>query len=265
VVGDFALFGFCFGLAVYGIFLLVAEVRRYRSDPSPAPPARLDRAALEPWHRAVVVLIAGLAIASALLAWRSSTSFGSASGLDSQVLRDTALYQGELGLQDGRIDFGAHLSLLEQEHHMAATQLLNLADKYQTNGNTNLANQLEANAHVEAAQARVFDNGYLRYSGTSNADGTVTYDRAQQEKIAVASDDALRTLGDQHAAELRHLASIDRTRAQQIALTTALFVAAMFFLTVANLGWRHRRLHALVPALLFALLGIVVLATAFIA
>ncbi len=172
------------------------------------------------------------------------------------------MYQGKYIVADGSIAFGQQVAVLQQEHTFAETQLIDLANQQRSAGNTAGANDLEAQAQVEGAQARVFANSYLHYAGALNSDGTVTFDRGAQEAVAVGESATLQTLGDQHSRELDGRASAARTKAQQTALATALFVGAMFFLTVANLGWRHRRLHALIPSLLLALAGVVVLAIA---
>ena len=208
------------------------------------------------------MVIAGLAIVSALLAWRASTAFGAASGLGSQALRDAAQYQNAQTVEDGKIDFGAHLAVLDQEHQLAAQQLFDLANQQRAAGNTSVADTLEAQARVEGAQARAVHANYDYYAGSLNDDGTVSYKPEADRALAVATNTDLRTLGAEHVAAMQRQASALRARAQQGTLAAALFVATMLFLTAANLARRHRRLPALAVGLCAACAGVVVLATA---
>jgi hypothetical protein len=244
------------------VYLLRVEYVRFHADPSPAPPPLPEKAALQPWHARMAMLIAGLSVLGALLVWQASSTFGTASNLSQQVLQDTTQYQTELAVQNSRIEFGARLSLLYQDDLFTETQLYKLARSYRSINNVNEALQLEAEARVDGAQERAFDPGFLYYSPTASSSGAVTYSPADEETVAEEQNRDLITLDPAHATTIESQVSADRSKGQRIVLATALFVAAVFFLTVANLGWRHRRIRTMIPGVLAVVAGVAVLAVA---
>jgi hypothetical protein len=241
------------------LHLTKTEYARFKLDPSPGPPLAPEKASLETWHARVALTIAGLSVLGALLVWQASTSFGNAGGFNQQVLQDTTQYQTVLAIQNSRIDFGQRLTLLYQEHDFTETQLYKKALFYRGTGATDDARQLEAEARVEGAEERALDPGFLYYSPTSKSSGAQVFNESEEEQVAREENRDLITLSPSHVAVIEAQADSDRSEGQDLVLATAFFVSAVFFLTVANLSWRHRRLRTLMPGLLASIVGTIIL------
>lgn len=258
----------CVALAILVLFgaghLFRLEVLRFRKDPTPAPPLPPEEAAREKWHTHMAILIAALSVLAALNVWLASSAFGGASGLGSQVLQDQTQYQTVLAVQNSRIDFGDRLSQLVQQHLYTEDQLYKVAAADRKAGDTQEAVQLEAEARVEGAQERALNPGFLYYSAETQSNGTATFSVPEETTVAKEENRDLIALDPAHLAIIESQVDSDRNEGQQIVLATALFVAAIFFFTVTNLGWRHRRWRTMAPGLLStaAALGLLVAAVA---
>jgi hypothetical protein len=244
----------CLALAILVLLgaghLFRMELLRFRADPTPAPPLPPEKAALETWHARMALLIASLSILAALNVWLASSAFGGGSDLGQQVLQDETQYQTVLAVQNSRIEFGARLSLLYQQHLYTEDQLYKVAQADRKAGNTQEALQLEAEARVEGAQERALDPGFLYYSPQAHANGTTTFNVPEEMTVAKEENRDLIALDPSHLAVIESQVNSDRNEGQQIVLATALFVAAIFFFTVTNLGWRHHRWRTMTPGLL---------------
>jgi len=258
-------------LLVAGALLLRMEWRRYRFDRSPSPPPTPEEAALDRWNAGVVMLVAGLSIAGALLAWWASSEFSLASDESQQALAQTTQYQTVKAEQDSYVDFGVRLAQQYQQHTVAEANLYQQAAYALQAGQSLSALQLEAQARTQGAQARALAPGFVCYFPYSpGAGGLVDYDLAGQLATELANpcvqpgqdQTALQTLGPSHIAALESTARAERSTAEQIVLAGALIIVAVFFLTVSYLGWKHRRAHALAPGVLAiaAALGVAVAA-----
>jgi type II secretory pathway pseudopilin PulG len=241
------------------LLLVVMEFRRYRRDRVPQPPLDPEVAALDRWHNGITVAIAALSVLGAILAWQASNRFDDAADLSRQAVDESVRYQAIRALSDGRIDFDARLSLIYQEHLRRETSLTTRATELRDAGDPAHAGVLEAEARVEGAIARVIGASFTTYAPTFNDDGTVVFDREEKAALARSDDSDLRTLDPVNVRAVEHQASLTRQTAQQIVVAGALLIAAMFFLTVADLGWLHRRLYATVPGTLAALAAVAVL------
>jgi Arc/MetJ-type ribon-helix-helix transcriptional regulator len=234
--------------------LLRLEWRRYRADRSPAPPPDPEEAALDRWNAGVVMLVAGLSIVGAVMAFWASGKFSSASDLSQQAVQEVTQYQTVKAEQDGYVDFGARLSEDYQEHTAAESNLYSEAAAAWAAGETTEAAALEADARVEGAQERALVTGFVCYwPSYRGAGGSVVYDvpalRASEVELPCVQPgqdpSALRTLGNAQADALAQTAANNRAEAQQIVLGGAFLIAAVFFLTLSYLGWRHRRARSL--------------------
>ncbi len=237
-----------------GLFLLRLEWRRYRADRAPAPPPSPEEAALDRWNAGVVMLVAGLSVVGAVLAFWASSQFSSASGLSQQAVQEVTQYQTVKAEQDGYVDFGARLNELYQEHTVAESTLYSEAAAAWAKGEPTLARALEATARVEGAQERAVIPGFVCYWPSSRGTGgSVLYDQAGLRASEVESPcvqpgqdpSALRTLDSAHTNALEAGAASDRSRAQEVVLAGAFVIVAVFFLTLSYLGWRHRRTRSL--------------------
>ncbi|HTV12705.1 MAG TPA: hypothetical protein VME20_12680 [Acidimicrobiales bacterium] len=237
-------------LLLGALYLLRLEWRRFLADRSPAPPPSPEEAALDRWNAGVVVLVAGLSIVGAMMAFWASSKFSAASGLSQQALQEVAQYQTVKAEQDGYLDYGARLSETYQEHTVAESALYARAAAAWSANDPTEARALEAEARVEGAVERALVPGFLCYWPSSRGEnGSVYYDEAGLRASEVESpcvqpgqgSSALRTLGASQAGALGASASNDRSQAEQIVLAGAFVIIAAFFLTLSYLGWRHRR------------------------
>jgi hypothetical protein len=62
-------------LVAAGAYFLYQEWRRYKVDKEPAPPPTPEEASLDRWNAGVVIVVAGLSVVGALLAWWASSEF----------------------------------------------------------------------------------------------------------------------------------------------------------------------------------------------
>jgi hypothetical protein len=240
-------------------YLLFLEVRRFIQDRSPAPPPTPEEASLDRWNAGVVMLVAVVSIIGAMTAFWASNKFSDASTMSQQSLQEASQYQTVKAEQDGYVQFGARLSELYQEHTVAASQLYTEAATARQAGNPNGALLLEAQARVEGAQERALSPGFFCYEPTNyGSDGTVTYSISQEEQSeaedACTQPDqdpsSLRTLDQAHVLALETSAASERSTAEDVVLSGALLIVAVFFMTLSYLGWRHRRIPSLAAGVL---------------
>jgi hypothetical protein len=234
-----------------GFVLLAVEGIRYRADREPAPPLEADDAARDRWSAFVLDLVAVLSILGALVTWQATITFGSASDLGTQALRDSARYEASAAKFDSLVEFSARLTQLYQQHSVAAARLFEQATTVRSGGNSPLADLLESEARVEGAQARALSSGFLLVAPQPSPDAanvvSETFDRVAAAQVARDSEPDLRTLGQAHLQALTTQAVTVRDRAQKLLLAAGLIAVAIFWWTVARLGWRHRRLTSAVP------------------
>jgi hypothetical protein len=217
------------------------------------------------------MLVAGLSIAGALLAWSASSEFSRASDLSQQALQESTQYQTVKAEQNGYVDFGARLAESYQEQTVAESALYQEAAAAREADQLDRALPLEAQARVEGAQARALDPGFLCYWPFSpGSNGAVDYDSqalqaTELESPCVQPDQdptALRTLDQSHVGALEATAKADRSKAEEVVLAGALVIVAVFFLTLSYLGWRHRRAHTLLPGVMAVAAALVIAAVA---
>lgn len=246
-------------LLVFGIYLFKLEWDRYRRDREPAPPPTPEEAALDRWNAGVVMLVAGLSVVGALMAWWASSDFSHASDISQQALHQSTAYQTVKAEQDGYVQYGSRLAQLYQEHTIAESTLYNQGASAWGAGDTSTAESLEAQARVEGAQERAIDPGFICYYPSGyGLQGQVDFNIAQEEATeaigACLQPDqdvtALRTDDQAHVDALESAAQTERTKAAQVVLAGAFAIVSVFFLTLAYLGWRHKRARFLAPGVM---------------
>lgn len=245
-------------LVAAGVYFLYREWRRYKLDKQPAPPPTPEEAALDRWNAGVVVLVAGLSVVGALLAWWASSEFSDASSTSLQAVQEAAQYQTVKAEQDSYLSFGERLDATYQEHTVAQSELYAEAAQARRAGDNYDTLQLEAQARVEGAQERASAPEFLCYwpSGVAS-NGAVPYNATQlagteQDSPCVQPDQdpaSLRTLDQSHVSALEAVAKSDRSTAEETVLAGAFVIVAVFFMTISYLGWRHRRVRSLAPGI----------------
>jgi hypothetical protein len=217
------------------------------------------------------MLVAGLSVVGAILAFWASSQFSAASGLTQQAVQEVTQYQTVKAEQDGYVDFGARLNEIYQEHTVAESTLYSEAAAAWAKNEPTQARALEARARVEGAQERALIPGFVCYWPSSpGSGGSVLYDQTDLRASEVESPcvqpgqdpSGLRTLDSAHTGALETAAASDRSQAQKIVLAGAFVIVAVFFLTLSYLGWRHRRARSLAAGVvaMAVALGVTVLA-----
>ena len=141
-------------LLLGGLLLLRLEWRRYRADRAPAPPPTPEEAALDRWNAGVVMLVAGLSVVGAIIAFWASSQFSSASGLSQQAR------PGGHPIPDGQGRAGRLRRLRGPSQralpgaHRGRERPLQPSRLGLGRGGPALARSLEAMARVEGAQER---------------------------------------------------------------------------------------------------------------
>ena len=224
--------------------------------PFPAPPPTPEEAALDRWNAGVVMLVAGLSVVGALMAWWASSDFSSASDISQQALHQSTEYQTVQAEQNGYVEYSARLAQLYEGHTIAESTLYNQAATAWGAENSQTAEGLESQARVEGAQERALAPGFIcYYPSYYGQQGQVGFNIAQEEATetigACLQPDqdvtTLRTDDQAHVDALEAAAQAERTKAAQVVLAGAFAIVSVFFLTLAYLGWRHKRARFLAP------------------
>ncbi|HTW10277.1 MAG TPA: hypothetical protein VME46_22425 [Acidimicrobiales bacterium] len=238
-------------LCAWGLHLLRLEWKRFAVDKKPAPAPTPEEASLERWSAGVVMLVAGLSIVGAVMAFWASGKFSDANDLSQQAVQEVTQYQTIKGEQDGYLSFGERLTESLQEESVAESSAFSQAAAAWSGGQYAQAEALEARARVAAAGQRALAGGYLCYWMTTfGPGGSVVYNVSQQQVLeaerpctwAGQDDTALRTLANGQANSLESAAETDRSHAEDIVLAGAFLILAVFFMTISYLGRKHRRL-----------------------
>jgi hypothetical protein len=247
-------------LIVFGFYLTVLEVVRFRGDRKPEPPLAPEEAARDRWTALVTDLIVGVLMVSALISLQANATFAGATDLAGQAQKATTRYQVANAEAQSLIEFGDRMTSLIQQHTLAAAQLNTQAGQARAAGETALATQLEGAARIESAEVRVITHGLLVYgpSETTSA-GIFSFDRMAAQQLATELNPDLRTLGSMHAQLLETKAAASRDKAGKLLLAAVSLVAGVFFWTITRLGWKQRRLTTAVPALAAMAAGYVLL------
>ena len=206
-----------------------------RSDPPPPVDGPKSRGSEEPTPRfrlIVALLIAAVSLAGAGVAWSASIAFIRSSDLDQQALQEFLLRQQIL--TNGRAVVGEELRRLStfQEQIQSQRILSEQAERFRES-QPDVAAILDAQAQGEAALARTTAYYFFAAFPQVGPDGTVTYDREQALNNLLSRYVIYQQLHPEETA-----AEADRAdaKARKVIGIGVVFVAALFFLTLAQLA-----------------------------
>ena len=207
-------------------------------SPSTPPPTARDRlraATQHPQAAAVTlaVLIGFASIMSAVVAWQASVASIDASRLGSLDVQQRArVQQIERDLQ-GLIAQDLRFVNLYQEHALAARELRSQADELRAT-DANAADILDLEAQARDDLARAVKPFFLAAGGVSlSDDGTVVYDQSYVLRNLESGNVELRELS---TAPTKELADRSDARSVSLGAVAAVIVAALFFLTIAQVA-----------------------------
>ena len=183
---------------------------------------------------ALLALLIGFAsVFSAVIAWRASLASIDASRYESQVVQQQARIQQIERELEALVEQDLRFVNAYQEHALAARELKAQADAA-SETDPDFADILDLEAQSRLALARGLQRFFLGASGIElGADGTVDYDRAFVLGNLEAAHGELRELRRQPTAVL---ASRADAKALSLIGVAAMVVAALFFLTVAQVS-----------------------------
>lgn len=193
--------------------------------------------------RALALLITVVSILAAVAAWRASVVSGNAGGLDQQASQERIRRQQVEAQINGQVDqdlrlFPRYLS------HLSTGDVLKKKAEAKQEREPQLAYRLRIDAQEELAVARTL---YQALSVKPRF-GATEYDEEGAREFLRGFNLELVTLTPEKTAEL---AEEERSRGVTLVGITALFVASLFCLTLAQVGRRRiRRSFALIGVLL---------------
>jgi hypothetical protein len=189
----------------------------------------------KPWTlvRLISLLITVVSILGAIAAWRASVVSGNAGGLDQQATQERVRQQQIEGEIHAQVDqdlrlFPRYLS------HLSTWGVLKEKAAQEQSGNPQLADDLRGDAQEELALARTI---YQALSvkplfGQTNYDEKFSLDYLRQYNLDLVG------LAPEETAVL---AEEERERGVRMVGIAALFIASLFFLTLAQVGRRTIR------------------------
>ena len=195
----------------------------------------------------VALLIGFTSVFSAVVAWRASLASIESSRLQSLAVQEQARQQQLERQFEGSVAQDERMAVTYQEHVLGARELLAQADAVRQT-NPEMADELDLEAHGRSALARAL----LPYISSSfllelQDDGTLTYDREAALTFFRELNVELRELQPEQTSELAQQAD---TRTISLIAVAAVLVAALFFLTIAQVVRSRIRIQQA-----FALLG----------
>lgn len=212
------------------------------SVPSPPRPSRIRAALNHPELSAVLlaVLIGFASVFSAVIAWRASLVSIDASRYQSLAVQQQARREQIERELEGTVEQDQRFVADFQEHALAARELQSQADAIRATDST-AADALDVQAQSEAALARSLTPFFLGAGGIALDDtGTVPYDKAFVLRNLQDSDPELRELTTSNVANLANQAN---AKSIDLVGVAAVVVAALFFLTVAQVNRRRIRIR----------------------
>ena len=258
-------------LLLGGLFPAAPGVAPLPGRPSPAPPPTPEEAALDRWNAGVVMLVAGLSVVGAIIAFWASSQFSSASGLSQQAVQEVTQYQTVKAEQDGYVDFGARLNELYQEHTVAESTLYCQAAAAWAGGTGRWPapwrrgtrrRRPGARPHPGVRVLLAFQPGTPagRSCTTRPGCGPARWSRPACSPARTPRRCAPWT--PPIPTPSRPAPPPTAPGAQEIVLAGAFVIVAVFFLTLSYLGWRHRRARSLATGVvaMAVALGVTVLA-----
>jgi hypothetical protein len=183
---------------------------------------------------AIALGIVAVSVCSAGAVWRASVHEEAAAHHEARFRQDLVLFQqrvqaAEDGVFEELLRFGAY-----EEHEWRSRQLARDARTARRMGHPTLASQL---AGVGLREARVSDAQWVSFAnGLPEIGGVPAYDPRE----AFDTGTAAQPVGDLRPGELRHEAADSRRHAVRMTLSAALFIAALVFLTLAEVPLMRR-------------------------
>jgi hypothetical protein len=203
--------------------------------PRPPRPSPLSSLLAHPERSAALLalLIGFASIMSAFVAWRASLASIDASRYESLAVQQQARQQQIERELEGLVEQDLRFINSYQEHALAARELNAQAEALRDT-DPDAANLLDLQAQGESALARSVIPFFMGASGIALADdGSVPYDRAFVLRNLEQGNIEWRELRVQPAPELAQRAD---ARTIYLIAVAALFVAALFFLTIAQVS-----------------------------
>jgi hypothetical protein len=200
----------------------------------------------------LAVLIGFASVFSAVLAWRASLASIDSSRFQSLAVQDAARRNQLERLLEGTVGQDERFVVVFQEHSRAARELGTQATALRET-DPESADILDLEAQAHAALARAMQPFFLGAGGIQLGDGgTVGYDR---EFVLASLRDADIELGE--LSTQRSVEQAQRADARSLSLIgiEALIIAALFFLTVAQVSrsqWRVRQVFFAIGGVLVA-------------
>ena len=210
--------------------------------PRPARPSRLGAIARHPERSAALlaVLIGFASVFSAIIAWQASLASIDASRYESLAVQQQARQDQIEREIEGTVEQDQRFVAEYQEHALAARQIQSQADSVRATDSA-AADALDVQAQSESAQARALAPFFLGASGiTLDEDGTVPYDKDFVQRNLEDADPELRDLRTSNVAEQAKSAD---DKSIQLVGVAAVIIAALFFLTVAQVSRTRLRVR----------------------
>jgi hypothetical protein len=188
----------------------------------------------------LAILIGFASVFSAVLAWRASLAAIDASRYESLAVQQQARRQQIERELEGLVEQDLRFVNIYQEHALAARELQAQADALRES-DPDTADVLDLEAHGRSALARAVLPFFLGASGIYLADdGSVPYDRQFVLRNLRAGNVELRELLTQDTLVLAQRAD---ARSLNLIGVAALIIAALFFLTVAQVSRTRLRIR----------------------
>ncbi len=248
--------------------LAVVESAAFPDEPVTSPPRawRLRAVVRHPERSAALlaILIGFASVFSAVIAWRASLASIDANRYQSLAVQQQARQEQIERELEGVVEQDQRFVTDYQEHALAARQLQAQADSLRATDPVS-ADTLDVEGQSEAALARSLEPFFMGATGVTLDDtGSVQYDKAFVLLNLQETNPELRELGTSNVSDLA-----DQAGAKSIDLVAvaALVIAALFFLTVAQVSRTRLRikeaffvvggLMVVVGAVLFVLVEVV--------
>jgi hypothetical protein len=184
------------------------------------------------WRASLAVVVLVASVLSAIAAWRASVAAGMASDLDQQATQQLvrkrqieAMIEGDIG-QDRRL-LGVY------QGHVKTWRLLQNDAARVRKVDPVLAASLEDEARQELVLARALQSAFVTNIGLGDDTGNVDYDPHYVANVFRTDNSELGTL---RPDELARRADTAHGKVTVLVGITVLFIAALFFLTLAQLG-----------------------------
>jgi cell division protein FtsB len=209
-------------------------------DPAPYPaapsrPSRIRIAVRHPERTAALlaILIGFASVFSAVIAWRASLASIDASRYQSLAVQQQARREQIERDLEATVQQDERFVADFQEHALAARELQTQADSIRAT-NTTAADTLDLQAQSELALTRALEPFFMGAGGVAlDENGTVPYDKAFVLTNLEDGDVELRELRTSNVANLANAAN---AKSIDFIAVAAVVVAALFFLTVAQVS-----------------------------